>query len=133
MEAEYGALLYNVKSLEALRTTLKEIGHTQPAAEIITYNSTEYVIMKGTNKQKCTKAMDIHFCRVRDRVEQKHFYVKWNPGYMNLRDYFTKHHPPTLHRSMQQTYLLNTIIELQERILQGCAKTRNLGDGEHGA
>ena len=51
---------------------------------------------------------------------------------MNLGDYFPKHHPPTHHHTMQQTYLLNAIIAVQERIILGCAKTRNLGAGEHG-
>ena len=39
-EAERGELFYNYKELEALRTTLIEMGHPQPATEIITYIST---------------------------------------------------------------------------------------------
>ena len=34
---------------------------------------------------------------------------------------------------MRQTYLVNAIFAVQERILQGCDKTKNLGAGEHGA
>ena len=37
-EEEFGALLYNAKELEALSTTLKEIGHPKIANEIITEN-----------------------------------------------------------------------------------------------
>ena len=51
---------------------------------------------------------------------------------MNLGDYFTKHHPPTHHRRIRKTYLVNANIAVQERILQGCAKTRNIGAGENG-
>ena len=40
--------------------------------------------MRGTIKKKRTKAMDMRFYWVRNRVEQKHFEVKWKPGKMNL-------------------------------------------------
>ena len=81
--------------------------------------------------KKRTKAMDMRFYWVRDRVEQKHFEVKWNPGHTNLGDWFNKNNPPTQHFIMRHTYLLNAIIVVQERILRGCAKTRKLGRGEH--
>ena len=89
------------------------MGNPQQGTEIITYNSTEDGIMRETIKQKLTKGMDIQFYWVRDRVEQKHFEVKWKPGHMNLGDYFTKHHSPTHHRSIQQSYLVNAIITVQ--------------------
>ena len=89
------------------------MSHPQKATEIITDSSTEYVIMKVTITQKRTKAADMLFYWVRDRVEQKHFDVKWKQRHMNLGDYFTKHHPPTHHWRMRQTYLLNAIISLQ--------------------
>ena len=66
----------------------------------------------------------MQFYWVRDQVEQKHFEVKWKPGHMNIGDNFTKNHPPTHHRSMRQTYLVNVIIAVQECILRGFAKTR---------
>ena len=56
-EAECGALLYNAKELEAIRTTLRETIHPQQATEIITENSTSDGIMRGNIKQKLTKAM----------------------------------------------------------------------------
>ena len=87
--------------------------------------------MRGTIKKR-TKSMGMQFYWVRDWLEQKNFKVKWKLGHMNLEDYFTKHHTPIHHQRMQQTYLLNAIITVQEHILRGCAKTRNLGSGEHG-
>ena len=65
-EAECGALLYNSKELKALRTTLREMGHTQQATEIITDKSTSDGIMRETIKQKRTKSMDIRFYWVCD-------------------------------------------------------------------
>ena len=105
------------------------MGHPQQATEIIKDNSTADGIMRGTIKQKRTQSMDMRFYWVRDQVEQKYFEVKCKPRHMNLGDYFTKNNPPTHHRRMRKTYLVNAIIVVQECILQGCAKTRNLGDG----
>ena len=51
-EAEWGALFYNSKELEALRVTLKEMGHPQPSTKIITENSMADGIMIGNIKQK---------------------------------------------------------------------------------
>ena len=75
-EAECGALLYYAKELEALMTTLIEVGHTQQATEIITENSTADGIMRGTIKQKRTEHMDTSFYWVRGQVEQKNFEIK---------------------------------------------------------
>ena len=108
------------------------MGHRQPATKIIIDNSTEYGIIKGTIKPP-TKEMDMHFYWVRERVEHKQFDIKWKPGQMNLRDSFKNHHTPTHHQCMQQTYLLNGIIAVQEHVLQGCDKTRNTGAGKHTA
>ena len=109
------------------------MGHPQTAADIVTDNSTAYGIMKGTIEQKRTKATDMRFYWVRDQVEQKHLNVKCKAGNTKLGYYFTEHHPPTRHWSMRKTYLINAIIAVEERILRGCAKLRNLVSGEHGA
>ena len=50
---------------------------------------------------------------------------------MKLGDYFTKHHIKTHNQSMRKPTLMNTIIEVQERILGWCDKTRNLGYEEN--
>ena len=113
VEVECGALFYNAKELKALRTTMVDMGHLQQATEISIDNSTVDVIMRGTIRQKQTKSMDIRFYWVRDQVEQKHFEVKCKPEHMKLGGYFTKHHPPTHHISMRQTYLLNANIVLK--------------------
>ena len=105
--------------------------HPQQTTEIITDNSTADGIMRGTIKQKQTKAMDMRIYWVRDQVGHNHFEMKWKLGHMNLIYYFTKHHPPTHHHIMRQTYLVNATIALQERILRGCGKNRNLGAVEH--
>eukprot|EP00957_Ditylum_brightwellii_P050865 3857780-Ditylum_brightwellii.AAC.1 len=74
-EAELGALFVNAKEATALRITLKELGHLQPATLIQVDNST-----------------------VQDRIRQGQFRVYWEPGRNNKADYFTKHHPPAHHK-----------------------------------
>jgi hypothetical protein len=56
-----------------------------------TDNTTATGYSNGTIKQKRTKAMDMHFYWIKDRVKQGQFDVYWGPGYKKLADYFTKH------------------------------------------
>jgi hypothetical protein len=104
-EAEIGALYINSQTAEVFRTTLIEMGHPQPPTPIQTDNSTAYGIVNSSIRQRRSRAMDMRFYWVRDRVRQNHFLVYWKPGRENLGDYFTKHHPPAHHQTMRSTYL----------------------------
>jgi hypothetical protein len=57
--------------------------------------------MNETIKQKQSKAMDMRYHRLTDRVHQKQFYVYWRPGRENLGDYHTKHHSAQNHKDMR--------------------------------
>jgi hypothetical protein len=57
------------------------------------------------NKTKCTKAMEMRFYWIKDRVKQGQFNVYWGPGYQNFADYFTKHHSPAHHKRMREIYI----------------------------
>lgn len=61
--------------------------------------------MNSTVKQKRSKAIDVRYYWVQDRVEQKQFDVHWQPGIDNQANYFTKHHPTSHHREIRKTYL----------------------------
>jgi hypothetical protein len=104
-EAEVGALSVNGQTAEVLRTTLQEMGHPQPPTPIQTDNSTAFGIVNSSIRQWRSRAMDMRFYWVRDRVRQGHFLVYWKPGKENLGDYHTKHHPPSHHQTMHSTYL----------------------------
>jgi hypothetical protein len=106
-EAEMGALFFNAKDATWLRTTLQEMGHPQPATPLTTDNSCAAGILNNTVKQRRSKAIDMRFYWVRDRVAQGHFTVLWRRGADNLADYFTKHHSPAHHRLMRSRYLLD--------------------------
>ena len=106
-EAEFGALFHNGKDAAMLRTTLEDMGHPQPATPIQTDNACACGISNDTVKQRRSKAMDMRFYWIRDRVKQGHFLVHWRKGSDNLADYFTKHHSPSHHRLMRSRYLLD--------------------------
>jgi hypothetical protein len=104
-EAEIGAVFINAKEGAVLRTTLEELGHKQPPTPMETDNTTATGYSNGTIKQKCTKAMDMRFYWIKDRVKQGQFNVYLGPGYQNLADYFTKHHSPAHHKRMREIYI----------------------------
>jgi len=104
-EAELGALFYNAKDGCMLRNTLADLGHPQPATPIQADNACAVGLANDTMKQKRSKAIDMRFYWVRDRVKQGQFVIYWRQGSNNDADYFTKHHAPSHHRKMRNRYL----------------------------
>ena len=80
-----------------MRITLEELGYPQPPTPLQTDNSTASGIVNDTVKQRRSKAIDMRFYWIRDRVRQGQFFIYWRKGSINLADYFTKHHAPTHH------------------------------------
>ena len=72
---------------------------------MVTDNSTADGFANDTTKMKRSKAMDMRFYWIQDRVKQGQFTVHWQRGKGNLADYFTKHHPPSHHMKVRPTYL----------------------------
>jgi hypothetical protein len=91
-ESEVEACFQNAQSGAPLRVTLTELGHIQPPTPLRTDNSTAFGILNEIIKQKRSKAMDMSYHWLTDRVCQKQFDVYWRPGRDNLGDYHTKHH-----------------------------------------
>jgi hypothetical protein len=104
-EAEFGALFVNAKEGTVTHTTLAEMGHNQDATELKTDNTTADGIINNTVKQKRSKAMDMIFYWVKDRVEQDQIIVGWAQGDTNMGHYFTKHHSPAHHKRMRPYHL----------------------------
>jgi hypothetical protein len=100
-EADIGEVFINAKEGAVLRATLEELGHNQPPTPMETDNTTATGYSNGTIKQKRTKAMNMRFYSIKDRVKQGQFNVYWGPGFQNWADYFTKHHSPAHHKIMQ--------------------------------
>jgi hypothetical protein len=100
-ESEVGACFHNAQSGAPLRVTLTELGHTQPPTPLSTNNSTAFSILNETIKQKRSKAMEMRYHWLADRVRQKQFDVYWRPGRENLGDYHTTHHSVQHHKDMR--------------------------------
>eukprot|EP00957_Ditylum_brightwellii_P002202 169252-Ditylum_brightwellii.AAC.1 len=83
-----------------------EMGHPQLPTIVITDNSTAEGIVNDHVKQRRTRAMDMRFYWIRDRIWQGHYLVKWKPGNDNLADYSTEHFPPSHHKKVCGTYLV---------------------------
>ena len=86
-----------------IRTSLEALGHPQPQMQ--TDNSTATSIANDTVKQKRSKAIEMRFFWVQDRVRQKHFHIFWQKGSLSRADYFTKHHPASHHQKVRPFYL----------------------------
>ena len=74
-EAELGALFHNAQVAEPIRACLEEMGYQQHQTPLKTDNSTAAGIVNSSIRQKKSKAMEIHFYWVKDRVSQKYFLV----------------------------------------------------------
>jgi hypothetical protein len=118
-ESEVGACFHNAQSGAPLRVTLTELGHIQPPTPLRTDNSTAFGILNETIKQKRSKAMDMRYHWLTDRVRQKQFHVYWRPGRENIGDYHTNHHSAQHHKDMRGLILHQANI-LQ--VLRGCVK-----------
>jgi hypothetical protein len=119
VESEVGACFHNAQSGAPLRFTLTKMGHTQPPTPLRTDNSTAFGILNGTIKQKRSKALDMRYHWMTDKVRQKQFDVYWRPGRENLADYHKKHHLEHHHKYMRHL-ILHQANSLQ--VLRGCVK-----------
>jgi hypothetical protein len=104
-KAELAGVFYNGEEACPLRSCLTGLGHPQPQTPIQTDNSTAAGIVSDNVKQKRSKAMDMSFYWIRDRVRQGQFLVYWRKGSSNRADYFTKHHPTSHHQAIRSSYL----------------------------
>ena len=95
------------------------MGHPQQATPLKTDNSTATGIANKTIKQKRSKAIDMRFYWLCDRVQQGMFDVYWAPGLNNLADYPTKHHSGKHHKTVRgiYTYILKTVLEPLKGVL----------------
>ena len=81
------------------------MGHLKRARTIQTYNSTACGIENEIIHQKLSKAINVRFYWMKNRVQQGHFHVFWQPDPTNMDDYHTKHHPASHHCGMCPKFL----------------------------
>jgi hypothetical protein len=105
-EAEIGALFHNGQETVHFRQILFELDRPQHHPTLITTdNSTADGFANNRTKIRRSKAIDMRFYWVQDRVEQQQIGVRWGSGKGNHADYYTKHHPPSHHIQVRPTYL----------------------------
>jgi hypothetical protein len=110
-EAKTRALFHNCKEATILQNSLVDMGYPEPPTPIQTDNSTASGIVDDTIKQQHSKAINMQFYWVCNRIKQGHFHVFWAPGCNNLGDYFTKFHPPLHHRQTHPKFNPSTLIQ----------------------
>jgi hypothetical protein len=105
-EAELGAIFQNARDCVPLYIALEEMGHPQATTPIQTNNACATGITNETVKQRRSKAIDMRFYWIHNRIKQGQFTIHWRTSKDNLADYFTKHHSPAHHKMMRSRYLL---------------------------
>jgi hypothetical protein len=125
-EAEVGASFMAAQDGCPIRVILEELGHPQPPTPLQTDNSIAQGIINGTVKQKRSKALDMRFYWLQDRVNQGQYTIYWRPGATNLGDYHTKHHSPAHHQSVRPLYLHTPAsATARERFVRFCEDENN--------
>jgi hypothetical protein len=114
-EAETGGLYINAQNAVPIRNDCEFLGHPQPATgtPLVTDNASAHGILTKLMKPRRSKAWDMRYHWLEDRIEQRQFKLIWQKGIDNLADYFTKHHHPAVHRTMRPKYLqyLNCLVK----------------------
>jgi hypothetical protein len=105
-EAELAGLFHNGRDALPLIHALNEMGHTQPPTPIQTDNSTAAGLANDTVQQRKSKAMEMRYFWIVDKVDENVFNVYWNQGKTNRADYYSKQHPTKVHRDIRPTLMV---------------------------
>jgi hypothetical protein len=116
-EAEYAALFAAGQHAASLRTTLSDMGYPQDPTIIMCDNTSAIGIATDSIKQKRSKAIDMRFHWIRDRVRQGQFIIAYIPTQQNLADYFTKNLPKDAHAKFH-SFLVHNIAADSKVIVQ---------------
>lgn len=99
-EGEYGAAYLIAREAVYIRACAAAMGYPQHNATILLCdNSTAVGLANDTVKIAKTKAIDMRYHWLRDRVRQGQFRVEWVSKHKNIADFFTKALPVHVHQS----------------------------------
>jgi hypothetical protein len=121
-EAETVAGFLNAKEAIQMRQALEDLGHPQGPTPLQFDNKVANGILNDDIIQKRSKAMDMRFYWLHDRIRQLQFHAHWKRGPLNKGDYPSKHHPTKHHVEVRPQYVLNSLLSLVPT-LQGCANS----------
>ena len=113
-ESEVGACFQKSQCGAPLRVTFMGLGHKQPATPLRTYTSTVFDILNKVIKNKRSKAMEMRYHCLTDRVRQNLYHIYSHPGIYNLVYYHSKqpsaqHHIGMLRLVPHQDNSLNVL------------------------
>ena len=97
-ETEYAALYINAQNAYFERAVLSSLGYPQQPTEIYADNMAAVGVATDTVKLRRSKAIDMRYHWIRDRVRQGVFKVIWSKGAENDADFFTKLQPIKRHQ-----------------------------------
>ena len=100
-EAECHGLFHNCQMAVAIRRILNGIGHTQNKTTVKTDNTTVTSFVSSTMKEKKSKTWDMRYNWLRDKPAREKFNIIWSKSSTNMADYFTKNHPPIVHKEKE--------------------------------
>jgi hypothetical protein len=104
-ESELGALFINAQAAVPIRATLEELGYPQGPTTIFCDNTAAISIANKTSRRRRSKAMDMRFHWIQDRIAQGQFKIVWRPSADNLADFFTKTLPAKTFFSQRSQYV----------------------------
>ena len=111
-ESEVAGIYHNAGMAIPIRHILKALNHPQPPTPLKTDNSTATGFVYDNIHQKRSKAWDMRYYWLRDRMTQQQFDIFWESGLFNHADYFTKHHATVDHRAKRGRYVQDKFTEL---------------------
>ena len=109
-----------------IRRMLYILGHNQPPTPIKTDNKTASAFTNDTLKNKRSKAWDMRYYWIKDKVSNQEFVIYWDKGLNNYADYFTKQFSSSYHQQIRPTYILkgySTTINDLSSCVRGCVET----------
>jgi hypothetical protein len=112
-ESEYASLFKVAQAAEVLRNTLCDMGYQQQATKLLCDNTCAIGIANSTAKQKRSKAINMRFHWIRDRVKDGHFYIEWIAGGENIADFFTKNLPLAIYKKFKNRLVISEEVELK--------------------
>jgi hypothetical protein len=105
-ETEYAALYINGQHAYFERVVLESLGYPQAATKLYADNKAAVGIATDSVKLRKSKAIDMRYHWIRDRVRQKIFDVIWAEGKGNDADFFTKLQPSARHQYFIKRFVL---------------------------
>jgi hypothetical protein len=88
-ESELATAFMNAREAVYLRNILEACGYPQQKPPIVTDNAFVFAVVNGTCKAKRSRAMDMRYHWLRDRVGQAQFEVVWCKGEVNGANHLT--------------------------------------------